>query len=96
MKTRIAMFRDPQFGWLMVGDREVGAPNQDSYGGSARVTEYVEVDFPEIPSEDAIKAQLAILDAKADAAHDKCNNELAVIEDARRKLLALPSPDSQP
>mgnify|MGYP005610180785 FL=1 len=97
MKARIALFQHPEYDWMILaGITEPDARNQDNYGTASRITEYVEIDFPSLPRDVYIKTQLAILDVRADSIRDKCNNELAVIEDARRKLLALPPPDPQP
>lgn len=92
MKARVAMF---QFGtnstWFTPWSQPTSTESDDSYtiDGYVRVTEWVDVEFPDLGAEDLVPAQLAMLDRKAEEVKAEFTAKLREIAEARASLLAL-------
>lgn len=56
-----------------------------------RLSEWVDVDFPPIPREETVKAELAILEEEANEIRAETQQRLNEIERRKQELLALPS-----
>lgn len=57
-----------------------------------RVSEIVEINFVLQPDEIVVPLKLAALEERSDAIREEAERKLGLIEEQRKKLLALPSP----
>lgn len=87
---KIALFRENQFGYISSWHFPDYCEESDfSPSGWVRTSEWVEVDFPPLPPEVIIPAQLAALDQRKAEEVERHLRALADIADERGKLLAL-------
>ena len=92
MKARIAMFQRVGYeNWCAVFERPVECSDGDEWAisGYTRITEWVDVEFPDLGAEDLVPAQLAALDRKAEEVKAQFTAKLREIAEARASLLAL-------
>lgn len=86
--VKYAQFKDTKLGTVMV----VGRADDDlerPFLEDVRISEWVEIDFPPLPLEDIVAAQLAALDAEQRTLVAQHLRDLEKIANARAKLLAL-------
>ncbi len=94
MKARVAMF---QYGtdssWITAWNQRshCGNDNDDAYAvdGYIRITEWVDVEFPDLPPDVTVPACIAALDRKAEEVKAEFTAKLREIADAKASLLAL-------
>ena len=89
MKRRVAVFKSPAGLFTTVFDVPEGTPDKDAIGDYARVSEFVDIEFPNRDADGAMQAQLSILDSAEWKAREEFDAKIRRIEDARRSLLAL-------
>jgi hypothetical protein len=83
MRKKLAMFKNAN-GWISACEELF-----DTFDSYVRITEFVTVDFPDLPANDIVGKQLDMLSAKEAAAREQFQRILDVINDERGKLLAL-------
>jgi hypothetical protein len=83
MKNKIAVFKD-KYGL----ESHLGEYAED-WKEYTRITEYVEVDFPELPPETVIANQVAAIDAVIDEIKTKAMQEVEKLLQKKSELLAL-------
>lgn len=81
--VKLAMFKSDS-GWVSACEE-----NFDSIPSYVRLTEYVTVDFPDLPPKDVVGKQLDMLSAKEAEARKQFKRVLDDINNERGKLLAL-------
>jgi hypothetical protein len=94
MKARIALYgwrRWPDWKPTALLDRE--AVKDADY---VRLTEFVEVDFPELSADDARVEKIAVLETERAHVVDRFSKELKSLDDSLRELRALPAPAAPP
>lgn len=92
MKARVAMFeRGINSGWRTPWSQTAHSEKGDAWTlpGYTRVTEWVDVEFPALPPEVIVPAQLTALDRQAEEVKAEFAAKLREIADARASLLAL-------
>ena len=92
MKARIAMFqRGADRAWQTVFARIPDAIDGDDWTIEpyVRISEWMDVEFIELPAESTVPAQLAMLERKAEEVKAEFAAKLREIADARASLLAL-------
>ena len=92
MKARIAMFqRGVDSTWTTTWSQPQYTDEGDAWtiDGYTRITEWVDVEFPALPPEVTVPAQIAALDRKAEEVKAEFAAKLREIADARASLLAL-------
>ena len=83
MKKRIALF-DSKYGVSVYQDV------QEMYlTDYVRITEYVEVDFPDFPLETVVGNQVSYIDKQIDEIKNKAMDEIAELQTRKAELLAL-------
>ena len=84
MKQRIAVFQSKY------GD-SIFNESMESFTGSnySRLTQYVEVDFPELPIETVVGNQVASINQQIDEIKNKAMEEVAALQTRKAELLAL-------
>ena len=90
MKMRVAVFsHGVDTAWLVTWNQHEG--DDDSYcpGGYVRVSDWVDVDFPERPRADVVPEQIAKLDERADEIRREMLAKLNEIACEKASLLAL-------
>ena len=92
MKARVAIFqRGLNSTWRTTFSRPQYTDEGDAWtiDGYIRITEWVDVEFPELATEVIVPAQGAALDRKAEEVKAEFTAKLREIADARASLLAL-------
>ena len=92
MKARVAMFqRGVDSTWTTTWSQPQYTDEGDAWtiDGYTRITEWVDVEFPALPPEVTVPAQIAALDRKAEEVKAEFTAKLREIADARASLLAL-------
>ena len=92
MKARVAMFqRGLDSTWMTAWSQPQYTDEGDAWTieGYTRITEWVDVEFPDLGAEDLVPAQLAALDRKAEEVKAEFTAKLREIAEARASLLAL-------
>ena len=92
MKARVAMFqRGTDRTWQTLFARPLDALDGDAWTVEpyVRITEWVDVEFPALPPEVTVPAQIAALDRQAEEVKAEFTAKLREIADARASLLAL-------
>lgn len=92
MKARVAMFqRGVDSTWTTTWSQPQYTDEGDAWtiDGYTRITEWVDVEFPALPPEVTVPAQIAALDRKAEEVKAEFAAKLREIADARASLLAL-------
>jgi hypothetical protein len=84
MKKRLALFKNVEYGWVFAS--EESRNEADDY---IRITEYVEVDFTELPLNDVINSQIESLDKAAEEMGKKYMEGLESIKRKKAELLSL-------
>lgn len=83
---KLALFKNTQYSF---GDSAACEAVMENCDGYARVSEYVEVDFPPLSDEAAIQQQLGALDRTERELREKFQQHLDGIKSRRAELLAL-------
>ena len=92
MKARVAMFqRGLDSTWMTAWSQPQYTDEGDAWtiDGYTRITEWVDVEFPALPPEVIVPAQLTALDRQAEEVKAEFAAKLREIADARASLLAL-------
>ena len=92
MKARVAMFqRGVDSTWTTTWSQPQYTDEGDAWtiDGYTRITEWVDVEFPALPPEVTVPAQIAALDRKAEEVKAEFAAKLREIAEARASLLAL-------
>ena len=92
MKARVAMFqRGLDSMWMTAWSQPQYTDEGDAWTieGYTRLTEWVDVEFPALPLEVIVPAQIAELDRRAEKVKAEFTAKLREIADARASLLAL-------
>lgn len=63
--------------------------SMEKYVDSVRITEYVEIDFPKLPIETVVVAQVAAIDRKIEAIKNNALNAVSSLQTKKAELLAL-------
>ena len=87
MRLKIAMFAPP--GDELSDRSTIYAEALGKFSGFIRRTEYVEVQFPELPREETVERELEVLDAMETKIRLEAQGKIAQVQDQRKKLLAL-------
>lgn len=83
MKQKIAIFQS-KYGSFWTYEESM-----EKHTDCVRVTEYVEVEFPELPTETVVGNQVASIDKQIDAIKNKAMEEVAKLQTRKAELLAL-------
>lgn len=92
MKARVAMFqRGVDSTWTTTWSQPQYTDEGDAWtiDGYTRITEWVDVEFPALPPEVIVPAQIAALDRRAEEVKAEFTAKLHEIAEARASLLAL-------
>lgn len=92
MKARVAMFqRGVDSTWTTTWSQPQYTDEGDAWtiDGYTRITEWVDVEFPALPPEVIVPAQLTALDRQAEEVKAEFTAKLREIADAKASLLAL-------
>ena len=92
MKARVAMFqRGVDSTWTTTWSQPQYTDEGDAWtiDGYMRITEWVDVEFPALPPEVIVPAQLTALDRQAEEVKAEFTAKLREIAEARASLLAL-------
>lgn len=89
MKKTVAVFLWADLGVYTVAEDGLDKRDHDY----VRVTELVEVEFPELEQVDVLQAQIAALDEQAEKVRADMGKKLTAIAQKKQELLALPAPD---
>lgn len=96
MKMLCAVFQHAKYNTTFVTEcDETGECFADSAPEYVRLSETIEVEFPELSKETIIAGQLAALDKEKEEATAIYAERLAEIADKRALLMALPAPEQQ-
>lgn len=87
MKKTLAMFKD------VTGVIYEAGLWADSNKELTRLTEFVEVDFPDLPHEVVLSAELSVLTTQEEKVKAAYHDEIEKIEIRRQELMALPAPE---
>ena len=82
MKKEIAIFQN-KYGFTTY-DKEM-----EKYTDSVRITEYVEIDFPELSLEIVVGHKVVIIDRQIDEIKNKAMEEVSNLKTRKAELLAL-------
>ena len=86
---KYARFQDPKMcNLISIVERE-DDDLERPFLNDVRITEWVDVEFPALPPEVTVPAQIAALDRKAEEVKAEFTAKLREIADARASLLAL-------
>ena len=95
MKMLCAVFKHTEYGTNVILEcDETNECFADRHLGYLRLSETVEVEFPELPKETIVAKQLAALDRMKDEVMETFAAKLEAIEHKRAELLALPAPSA--
>ncbi len=86
MKRRFALFKNMEHDFECTADESF-----DSTAGYVRLSEYVDIDFPELPSEDVVGMQVAMINDEIQRVQADTEIKLSGLRQKRDELLALPS-----
>lgn len=96
MKMLCAVFKHAKYSTDFITEcDETGECFADRNPEYVRLSETVEVEFPELPKEAIVAGQLAVLDKEREEATATYAGKLAEIADKRALLMALPAPEQQ-
>ena len=96
MKMLCAVFKHAKYNTTFIAEcDETGECFADRKPEYVRLSETVEVEFPELPKETIVEGQLAALDKEKEEATATYAEKLAEILDKRALLMALPAPEQQ-
>lgn len=84
MKKILAIFKDVEYGFINAHDNRF-----EKVENYVRMTEYVEIDFPDREQSEVINSQIAALDAAAEELGKKYMEGLESIKLKKAELLAL-------
>lgn len=93
MKMLCAVFKHAKYNTTFIAEcDETGECFADRNPEYVRLSETIEVEFPELPKETIVAGQLAALDREKEVATAEYAEKLAEIMDKRALLMALPAP----
>lgn len=83
---KAALFKNVAYDFLLVSGESF-----ETYSGSdhIRISEYVEVEFPMLPPEESVLAEIAALDDRIAETKNEFARKIDELEDRKAKLLAL-------
>jgi len=84
MKQRLALFKNVEWGYVFAS--EESREDADDY---VRITEYIEVDFPDLPLCMVVNSQIDALDKAAEELGKKYMEGLESIKQKKAELLSL-------
>jgi hypothetical protein len=93
-KQKVALFqRIGDYSYLTTRNFSLDLPDEDADScvsdGYVRLSPWIEIEFPSLDTGDVIKAQLAQLDKAEQKAREELQQRLNVINDTRKRILAL-------
>ena len=96
MKMRVALFRrinDFGIDWVSAFDWPANQEKEPEVSGYIRLTEWVEVEFPDLQNVNIAQAQVEAIDKQIKAVREKLTDEVMRLERHKAELLALPAPE---
>ncbi len=87
---KLAQFEEQERGWLSVSGAHL-----DEVEGYIRISEWVDVDFPPLPTGDVVPRQLAAIDAEIAEVIDESEKRLSKLNRRKADLMALPAPEEK-
>lgn len=93
---KIALYKDLRFDFISVTQQPDFLPEGESEmyerPGYARISEWIDVEFPTLTNDEVIQSALRSIDASEQEAREKFHAELRKFHDMRSNLLALTAP----
>jgi len=84
MKAKLAMMKNIEYDFTTACEESLS-----EHDGYIQLTEFVEVDFPDLPPDITVRKQLEAIERQAEAECERHEWAMKALEDARGKLLAL-------
>lgn len=86
MKLKLALFKHKHGFIHAVND--VGGCYEDD-PDYVRITEYIEVDFPELPKDEIVSKQVENLDKEIESTKEEAMKKVAMLQQKKQELLAI-------
>jgi len=87
MKRRLALYKSTEHGFECTANESF-----EEVSGYVRLSEYVDIDFPDLPSSDIVAKQVAALNEEIQRVQADTERKLNGLRQQRDELLALPQP----
>jgi hypothetical protein len=91
MKAELAMMQNVDYGYISACDKAL-----DGHKNYIRMTEFVEVEFPELPPEETVQLQIDALEREREKEITRHLLAVADIDERKSKLLAITHEPAQP
>ena len=91
MIKKLVLMKNVAYGYATVTDVDDDGKSSyyDGDTNYVRLSEVIEVDFPELSSKDVVEAEIAVLDKQMTKVQADCQAALTSLEGRKQELLAL-------